>query len=419
MSSAPTRTPSWLFTNNVSNPKTAIDSEPMAKKSLSAPKAASNGSAVPPPELLALVESFLERNAYKKALEAFNKQLGAKKTTATSTTATLEELFASWKSAQPQAKSTKTKDESSDSDSDSGSESSSSDESSSSSSDSDDDDTDMEDAPKTASPAAGKQPLSLKRKAPSESASSSDSDSSSESSSSDSESSDDEPKAKKQKVAPTKTTKKEVALKKAAKPAESSDSDSDSSSESSSDSDDSSDSEDEKPAPTKTTSKDKKDASSSSDSSSSDDSSDDSSSESEAEVAAVAAQVPLPGSDSDDSSSDDSSSDSDAPAAKKQSAIKDASDSSVTVDNPPLPPNPTAAQRKKANIPFSRIPKDIYVDPKFASNAYVPMSYSQRAHEDLIITKGKGFTKEKNKKKKGSFRGGAIDITEKKGIYFD
>lgn len=47
------------------------------------------------------------------------------------------------------------------------------------------------------------------------------------------------------------------------------------------------------------------------------------------------------------------------------------------------------------------------------------MDYSQRAFDDLIVTKGKGFTKEKNKKKKGSFRGGLIDIGEKKGIYFD
>lgn len=47
------------------------------------------------------------------------------------------------------------------------------------------------------------------------------------------------------------------------------------------------------------------------------------------------------------------------------------------------------------------------------------MSYSQRAHEDLIVTKGKGFTKEKNKKKRGGFRGGNIDIHEKKSVYFD
>ncbi|KAF2765188.1 hypothetical protein EJ03DRAFT_331229 [Teratosphaeria nubilosa] len=73
---------------------------------------------------------------------------------------------------------------------------------------------------------------------------------------------------------------------------------------------------------------------------------------------------------------------------------------------------------KKENVPFSRIPKDTHVDPKFASNAYVPYDYAQKAHEDLIVTKGKGFTKEKNKKKRGSYRGGAIDLTPK-GIKFE
>lgn len=35
--------------------------------------------------------------------------------------------------------------------------------------------------------------------------------------------------------------------------------------------------------------------------------------------------------------------------------------------------------------------------------------YGARADQDLIITRGKGFTKEKNKKKRGSYRGGLID----------
>ena len=33
-----------------------------------------------------------------------------------------------------------------------------------------------------------------------------------------------------------------------------------------------------------------------------------------------------------------------------------------------------------------------------------------KAHQDLIKTRGKDFTKEKNKKKKGSYKGGAIDM---------
>jgi hypothetical protein len=59
------------------------------------------------------------------------------------------------------------------------------------------------------------------------------------------------------------------------------------------------------------------------------------------------------------------------------------------------------------------------VDPKLASNAYVSYDYADRAHQDLIVTRGKGFTKEKNKKKKGSYRGGPIDTAGGKGVKFE
>ncbi|KAK4615930.1 hypothetical protein CLAFUW4_10263 [Fulvia fulva] len=78
----------------------------------------------------------------------------------------------------------------------------------------------------------------------------------------------------------------------------------------------------------------------------------------------------------------------------------------------------TAAQLKKQQIPFSRIPADQKVDEKFASNEYVSYDYADRAHRDLIVTRGKGFTKEKNKKKRGSYRGGTIDLAPK-GIKFE
>jgi hypothetical protein len=80
--------------------------------------------------------------------------------------------------------------------------------------------------------------------------------------------------------------------------------------------------------------------------------------------------------------------------------------------SPPLPPDPVAkASKGKGNQRFSRIPENI--------KAYVPYDYAQKAHEDLIVTKGKGFTKEKNKKKRGSYRGGYIDVEGKKGIKFE
>ncbi|KAK3053137.1 jun-like transcription factor [Extremus antarcticus] len=56
---------------------------------------------------------------------------------------------------------------------------------------------------------------------------------------------------------------------------------------------------------------------------------------------------------------------------------------------------------KKDMIPFSRIPADQKVDPRFSSNNYVSYDYADRAYQDLSVTKGKGFTKEKNKKKRG------------------
>lgn len=36
--------------------------------------------------------------------------------------------------------------------------------------------------------------------------------------------------------------------------------------------------------------------------------------------------------------------------------------------------------------------------------------YGERASSDLIVTRGAGFRKEKNKKKRGSYRGGEITV---------
>ena len=37
--------------------------------------------------------------------------------------------------------------------------------------------------------------------------------------------------------------------------------------------------------------------------------------------------------------------------------------------------------------------------------------YGERASADLIVTRGDGFRKEKNKKKRGSYRGGEITVS--------
>lgn len=94
---------------------------------------------------------------------------------------------------------------------------------------------------------------------------------------------------------------------------------------------------------------------------------------------------------------------------------------------PPLPPDPTRNNNRGKNLgkiqnePFSRIRKDIVVEQKFRSNAFEDNAHGwgRKAHEDLIVTKGKGFTKEKNKKKRGSYKGGAIDMNARNGIKFE
>lgn len=90
----------------------------------------------------------------------------------------------------------------------------------------------------------------------------------------------------------------------------------------------------------------------------------------------------------------------------------------------PYPTSPddeatTKPAKKPRNAPFQRVPSDTKVDPKLASNAYRGHDYGDKAHNDLSVTRGKDFTKEKNKKKRGSYRGGAIDVTGGKGIKFE
>jgi SRP40, C-terminal domain len=53
------------------------------------------------------------------------------------------------------------------------------------------------------------------------------------------------------------------------------------------------------------------------------------------------------------------------------------------------------------------------------SNKYQSYNYADRAFKDLSATRGKGFTKEKNKKKRGSYRGGAIDTSGGKSYKFE
>ncbi|MCJ1270701.1 hypothetical protein MMC22_010598 [Lobaria immixta] len=118
---------------------------------------------------------------------------------------------------------------------------------------------------------------------------------------------------------------------------------------------------------------------------------------------------------SSDSSSETSSSSSDSPAQPHDAGVPVSPSKRKRSASPPAP-QPAA---KKHRTPFQRVPKDTKVDAKLASNAYVSHEYGDRAHQDLSVTRGKGFTKEKNKKKRGSYRGGAIDVGGGKGIKFE
>ncbi|KAI0169205.1 SRP40, C-terminal domain-containing protein [Hypoxylon sp. FL1284] len=390
----------------------------------------------PPTQLMDLVETFLSDQGFNDAHRAFQKHREKKgwEQNKAKEHHSLVSVFQTWKTFasqgstpavvkdNPMDKITKvssSSDESTDSDSDSESDTSSDDaedvamadapvadestsdsseSSSSDESDSSSDDSDEEEAKpaKSTTGATMPRPNPLKH--------------------SDSESEDERPQAKK------------------AKTEASSD---ESSSEDSSDSEEESSEDEVKP---KTASTQNDDSSSGSDS---DSDSDSDSSESDSESSAkpqvdlkAAAKVPLPESDSSSDSESESEADGQKPAQALHGA---ASDSSVTLDktspvlmpsvsNPPLPPDPSTLKSnnrgsngaaKTQNQPFSRIRKDVEIDPRLSSNAYVSHGYGEKAHQDLIITKGKGFTKEKNKKKRGSYKGGPLDINKSRSIKFE
>lgn len=353
------------------------------------------------PALLALVTDFLNTNGYDKAASQVEKQ--AKKQGVTlekdAATPSLTAVYESWQSQQttPVAKESESDSDSSSSEEDS--------ESDSESSDSDSDDK-----------------VSRKRKAssPPSDDSSSASDASSSSSESSDESSESEaevaPPAKKSKTAhKTKAkTPSPAPSSSASSASESSESESDSSSSSDSSSESSeseSESESEaEPEPVKPK-KSKKSEKASKDS-----------------KPAKAAKVEVTTNDSDSSATLAGDSPVDTlviPAADNSEYMhpdrkrKLPSSFSQTSEEQAVPATEENIKRlKKENIPFSRIPKDQFVDPKFSDNTYQSYDYADKAHEALIVTKGKAFTKAKNKGKRGSYRGGKIDLTPK-GIKFE
>ena len=400
--------------------------------------------AAPSPELLALVNDFLSSNGYEKAAKAVQKQ--AKDQGLALTTNANTSLTALFESRPKETAAAATADDSSDA-------------SDSSDSDSSDSDSESESEKKSS-----KKEITKKRKATPPSSESSDSDSS-----------DDEskkPVAKKTKVVKKADTSDDSSSASSSSESEDSSDSSDSSDSDSSDSDSSSSHSD-------SSSDSDSDSSSSSDSDSSDSDSDsESESDKKKKVAKPAkaekAEKPVKTAKAVKVEKAEKPVKKGKKEKKAAEPVSDSAASSVTLADAPAPikaeldtimvpassalgqAEGTAApsndadehmhpsrkrklggafgeteqqvavpatednikRAKKENVPFSRIPKDQWVDPRLTSNAFVPYDYAQKAHEALIVTKGKAFTKAKNKGKRGSYRGGIIDQTPK-GIQFE
>ncbi|OAX39372.1 hypothetical protein K503DRAFT_716593 [Rhizopogon vinicolor AM-OR11-026] len=87
----------------------------------------------------------------------------------------------------------------------------------------------------------------------------------------------------------------------------------------------------------------------------------------------------------------------------------------VSIKNKDIQRNGNSKPHRNANERFSRIkpqaiPQEQLLDNGYEAKGGVVDDYGARAHRDLIVTRGAGFRKEKNKKKRGSYRGGEITL---------
>lgn len=80
-----------------------------------------------------------------------------------------------------------------------------------------------------------------------------------------------------------------------------------------------------------------------------------------------------------------------------------------------------AVGKKGQNVPFRRVKvEDHVVDTRLVDNSFTGKAgahekdYGWKAAQDLIVTRGDSFRKEKNKKKRGSYRGGEITMQSRK-----
>ncbi|KAJ1662410.1 jun-like transcription factor [Coemansia sp. RSA 1813] len=106
------------------------------------------------------------------------------------------------------------------------------------------------------------------------------------------------------------------------------------------------------------------------------------------------------------------------PAKKRRLSLETPAKSRAKVQSSKGGPLSAPAKNKNApKTPFCRIrPEEVvYVDDRLKDNRYTVKGgtsgdFGYKAHVDLIVKHGKGFTKEKNKKKRGSYGGGRITM---------
>merc|ERR1711939_1219957 len=152
-----------------------------------------------------------------------------------------------------------------------------------------------------------------------------------------------------------------------------------------------------------------------------------------AEPVAAPAAAPTTNGSSNKRAASSSDSESEAEPVAKKARVEEPAPSSSSEEEAATPTTKAdeleRQQKKRASRQpgerFQRIKADdvAYHDQRLADNSFAGRQgeendYGARASRDLLVTRGKGFTKEKNKKKRGSYKGGEITL-KSHSIKFD
>jgi hypothetical protein len=125
-------------------------------------------------------------------------------------------------------------------------------------------------------------------------------------------------------------------------------------------------------------------------------------------------------SDSEDESDSSSQHEEDAPVVKKRktsengaavtTAVASGSQQLARASQGKVKP-PLKVRERFQRVKVQNLAPDLLLDNGYEARRGATNDYGDRAHRDLIVTRGSGFRKEKNKKKRGSYRGGEITVS--------